>query len=713
MRVTQIFALVLFFFACVTVNVDAQGCPSGQQPRTPCADDNTNWYWAVTSGFGSRRLLQSQWIGCSHEWMSCGMGADVRSRCCLKCTDQKNHNYNCEACPAGKIGSGGNDACYTPSPPPPPPPPPPSVQCGMGYYVTSNCNDAVGVYTYNCVDPDGCYDFPQAQYQDDTRYWQPRTCAQDKASGSCNLPYVCSACCQSCQGTKLFFSSSYCTAPADTCTQCGAGKFSTQRTTQCSPCPANSGSDCTVCNAAEQCLCNPGFFKDTDTVCRACLAGKYKSAPGNVCDSCAAGKFSAFTQQTSSTTCSTCASGKFSMSGSSACTSCIAGKYLDNNVCNDCPAGSTSPDASAAVTACAWCTAGKYAAAGDLLCSNCTAGKFSVQKSSVCTSCSPGKYSATTSATICLSCATGKYSSNSSATVCTSCANNAVTLSTDSSSASQCLCTAGYENRTFSRRRLLAAVEVYPVPHGPPRPAPALTVVYDDTFTYVPHGPPRHFAPTRQVYQKALAQPTSRTIVDHSFSPARRLLGRESKGGTCMPCQPYYKNISGNEFCMSCPDDMYSPDGLGCIFAPFNVTKTINVTNASNRTSNASNSTGTINVTKTINVTNASNLTSNASNSTGTINVTNPFNRTSKVSNSTSVKRTVENITYNVEASAPSSTSIVSETPSPVASETTTDNILLVVGVVAAGLVIACLFSACYLCGFFRRSDENDRKDTA
>jgi hypothetical protein len=55
----------------------------------------------------------------------------------------------------------------------------------------------------------------------------------------------------------------------------------------------------------------------------------------------------------------------------------------------------------------------------------------------------------------------------------------------------------------------------------------------------------------------------------------------------------------------------------------------------------------------------------------------------------------------------------VSETPSPVASETTTDNILLVVGVVAAGLVIACLFSACYLCGFFRRSDENDRKDNA
>jgi uncharacterized Zn finger protein (UPF0148 family) len=80
---------------------------------------------------------------------------------------------------------------------------------------------------------------------------------------------------------------------------------------------------------------------------------------------------------------------------------------------------------------------------------------------------------------------------------------------------------------------------------------------------------------------------------DLGYARPRRLLGlRSMLNATCEPCpSTHFKNASGNEFCARCPDGMYSLDGIGCVFVPFNTTTTAPETTPQTTTTLKTNST--------------------------------------------------------------------------------------------------------------------------
>ena len=418
------------------------------------------------------------------------------------------------------------------------------------------------------------------------------------------------------------------------CTECVQGRYWAPA---CTACPAGAYS-----NTAQA------------TVCTLCATGKYKAATdAAACTDCAAGKYSATSAATAEAACTACAGGATSLAGASAVGACFANL------------GYTGPISGAFAA----CTAGKYKAqTGPAACTDCAAGKWSAASAATtettCTACAGGSSSpqGSTAINACVAnngffgnpggpftaCGLGTYSSGTGATACVSCGNFAVTLSTGSTSASTCLCQVGYTNSTTSGRRLLT---------------------YEST--HVPQGlsPPALLTPTLSRQRQAPQSPQSLRI-EYGFSRPRRLFGRRSlEIGTCSPCQPYYKNASGNGVCTSCPDSMYSPDGLSCIFKSFNTTSSVKTTSLSIQSSVAS--------------------------------------------TSTAFQNTITTIVMTTPAPVvvPTSTSLyiitARTTPAPV-SETQTDNVLLVIGIVSGCCVLLCLCLICFLCFCF---ESNDREE--
>jgi hypothetical protein len=83
-------------------------CYDGWGPTTPCVDDNSGWM-DTSSGGLSRRLLEK--IGCND--MSCNF-QNAQWKCCKKCRNEQNHNYNCQQCaPLGLVSAGGEEQCST------------------------------------------------------------------------------------------------------------------------------------------------------------------------------------------------------------------------------------------------------------------------------------------------------------------------------------------------------------------------------------------------------------------------------------------------------------------------------------------------------------------------------------------------------------------------------------------------------------------------
>jgi len=165
--------------------------------------------------------------------------------------------------------------------------------------------------------------------------------------------------------------------------------------------------------------CLPGFIiagcASTSGTCENCAAGKYSKLPGSL-------------------ECIQCPALSTSPAGSSAVTQCTCNSGyakvgIDQFVCQlqECAAGSTGPGGS-----CTLCVVGKYkTVSGSSPCDDCLAGKYSAvtgsSTSSTCQNCFAGTYSATPGSSAC--------------SVCPSYSTSAA----GSSAVTQCTCNAGWQ----------------------------------------------------------------------------------------------------------------------------------------------------------------------------------------------------------------------------------------------------------------------------
>ena len=140
---------------------------------------------------------------------------------------------------------------------------------------------------------------------------------------------------------------------SSSCVPCATDEYRSSLT-ECTACPQNStspaGSD-----DPSACLCAPGFTLD-GTNCVPCASGHVKAVVGN-----------------------------------HQCTACSAGKYTVAETCVDCPAFSTSAEASSSIGSCQ-CTPG-YTGADGTACTACAAGSYKVSVGPAsCVECTPGTY---------------------------------------------------------------------------------------------------------------------------------------------------------------------------------------------------------------------------------------------------------------------------------------------------------------------------------
>jgi len=278
----------------------------------------------------------------------------------------------------------------------------------------------------------------------------------------------------------------YAAAGASTCSTCPGGTYSADIAPQCTSCNAGYTSgqgaqnQCTWClnpyfsfqiaTGTNLCACNAGYWGEVNSAgtdpwgstynhlsinyaeCTACPAGKYYPSTNQyywkthdsealygrtvVCFDCPAGKTStpaAITQDACYTaTPTTCPTGQYlpDLSATS-CVACVAAKYkatTGTEACIDCPASSTSPTGSSALSSC-----------------TCNTG-FTGPDGGSCTACAAGKYKTTTGSVACLDCGAGKYSTSTGATLeatCLACPSYSNSPSA-SASLSMCTCNVGF-----------------------------------------------------------------------------------------------------------------------------------------------------------------------------------------------------------------------------------------------------------------------------
>ena len=73
-------------------------------------------------------------------------------------------------------------------------------------------------------------------------------------------------------------------------------------------------------DSSAECRCNAGYAGSNGGTCTACVAGKYKTAPGSAaCTDCPAGTFSPAAAATASSACSACPALSSSPAGARVC----------------------------------------------------------------------------------------------------------------------------------------------------------------------------------------------------------------------------------------------------------------------------------------------------------------------------------------------------------------------------------------------------------
>jgi hypothetical protein len=168
----------------------------------------------------------------------------------------------------------------------------------------------------------------------------------------------------------------YSSAGSTACMGCGAGTYSAAvgatASWRCSPCPSNSISP-VGSSALTSCTCSTGSTGPNGGLCAPCAAGKYKELTGTVtCTPCGAGTYSAAVGATAISKCSACPPNSNSPAGSAAFTSCT------------CNTGSTGPNGGPCAVSNAACVAGKY---------KTLTGTATASPSSTCIACPPNSNS--------------------------------------------------------------------------------------------------------------------------------------------------------------------------------------------------------------------------------------------------------------------------------------------------------------------------------
>ena len=232
-----------------------------------------------------------------------------------------------------------------------------------------------------------------------------------------------------------------------TCLNCEAGKYTAALGSAiCQACPVNTVS-AIASDEITDCVCNVGWTgTGGDSLCTACVAGKYKSSIGSAaCENCIAGTDSTITGAIAAEMCLNCPlhkgalkegdsapvcacnAGTYKTDVSSAlCTECGVGKFSAvmgsiSNVCT-CNAGSTGPDGAESCTPCVFGTYKMNSGSG--ACTECAAGKFYAVTdpfSVPCTLCASGTYKTDVSSALCTECGVGKFTAvrGSISNVCT------------------------------------------------------------------------------------------------------------------------------------------------------------------------------------------------------------------------------------------------------------------------------------------------------
>ena len=247
------------------------------------------------------------------------------------------------------------------------------------------------------------------------------------------------------------------------CQDCPAGTYNDKEAADgrnhCEDCPANSNSTQGSINITN-CSCMVGYTGPDGQACENCEAGKFKNVTGSspctncsagtkastaqtVCDACVPGKYS----DQAAPTCTLCPKGTFAnLHGMPQCTACNKGKSLDltgansSLQCLTCPTGKyanetgmaqctlceagTANENNGSVTRgdCKICGVGYSSLAGSSTCSFCPAGKFKVgDVPGECEECVKGKYAADIASTSCSWCEVGKYNEGMGNTGCDFC----------------------------------------------------------------------------------------------------------------------------------------------------------------------------------------------------------------------------------------------------------------------------------------------------
>jgi syndecan 4 len=486
----------ILFLSLILV-VDSQ-CPAGYIMNLPCVDD-PDWQGAGEGGCEVYGPGEAYHDTCNDNGYlttdepygpnpCVPYGSPNYKQCngCLKC---------CYSCASACIIAGAYSTASHPGHA--------CTKCANGKYTNSGGTyphtNAIGTVCTDC--PPGSTSLsmnPQGVLVDPLTtgggegYYGPTFCIcpapqyWDSSAGTCNL---CPAGSTSPSGstgvTQCTCNSGYSGPPGGPCTpvDCGVGK--TGPAGSCTNCvpgtyKAVSGSAaCTLCPAGKYSTATGG---STSSTCQSCIQGKYSAATGastaGTCQTCP-GMTTTSSDRTSVTACmcifgyemvgtdplvcQACQAGKYkSDSGNVACENCLAGKYSATTwSCSACPAYSTSPAGSSAVTACT-CNVGYGGPAGGPctvavscntayyrntinVCVACQSGKYNdLLGQTTCKNCSAGTYSSATAqstATTCQNCLAGTYSNLPGSSVCTLC----TAFSTSPTASSACTCNSGYE----------------------------------------------------------------------------------------------------------------------------------------------------------------------------------------------------------------------------------------------------------------------------
>lgn len=187
------------------------------------------------------------------------------------------------------------------------------------------------------------------------------------------------------------------------CVDCPVGRFSTNYSFACANCTSGKTSPAASKHAKDCKACELGQTALAGGACTDCEAGRF-AAPGKggaECDECPVGRWSA----TKASNCTACPAGKSSMLGKaeSDCKDCVAGRF------------------SLAGGNCTICAAGTSSVAGSSSCEACPAGKHYNMTLSICKPCEKGTYMATAGGQECAYCDAGKIAAAEGSVSCTAC----------------------------------------------------------------------------------------------------------------------------------------------------------------------------------------------------------------------------------------------------------------------------------------------------